>query len=103
MDNNLKDSTYRIIEGKGHPSIVNSDYNIPKCKNLNILMKSFYRLSLILSFLLIAGSCTQEINLSNVPERGFHSNRPAQKWEESLVTGNGIMGAMVAGNLFMKK
>ncbi|MBQ2950157.1 MAG: glycoside hydrolase N-terminal domain-containing protein [Prevotella sp.] len=29
---------------------------------------------------------------------GFHSNRPAMKWEEYLVSGNGTMGLMVAGN-----
>ena len=28
----------------------------------------------------------------------FWSQRPAGRWEESLVTGNGIMGAMVEGN-----
>lgn len=29
---------------------------------------------------------------------GFHSTRPAQNWEEYLVSGNGTMGLMVAGN-----
>ena len=44
-------------------------------------------------------SCKTEINdVGNVPERGFHSNRPANIWEESLVTGNGVMGAMVMGD-----
>lgn len=33
-----------------------------------------------------------------LPVRGFHSNRPAQKWEESLVSGNGKMGVMVQGS-----
>lgn len=36
--------------------------------------------------------------LVDIPTRGFFSNRPAMKWEESLVTGNGIMGSMVEGN-----
>ena len=26
---------------------------------------------------------------------GFYSERPAQRWQESLVTGNGVMGAML--------
>ncbi len=39
-----------------------------------------------------------EIEISNIPERGFYSTRAAEKWEESLVTGNGTMGAMIAGN-----
>ena len=44
-------------------------------------------------------SCKTEVNdVGNVPERGFHSNRPANIWEESLVTGNGVMGAMVMGD-----
>jgi len=32
------------------------------------------------------------------PERGFVSQRPALDWTGSLVTGNGIMGALVPGN-----
>lgn len=40
----------------------------------------------------------QEIDLSYVPSKGFYSNQAARKWEESLVSGNGTMGAMVAGN-----
>ncbi len=45
-------------------------------------------------------SCTQNIDLTKMPDRGFYSSRPAQKWEESLVSGNGVMGAMVAGHPF---
>ncbi|MBN2698895.1 MAG: glycoside hydrolase N-terminal domain-containing protein, partial [Bacteroidales bacterium] len=37
------------------------------------------------------------INVYAVPDRGFMSNRPANSWEEALVSGNGIMGAMVMG------
>ena len=49
--------------------------------------------------LLILWSCSnQSINISDTPKRGFHSSRPALRWEESLVTGNGTMGVMVAGN-----
>lgn len=49
----------------------------------------------LLSFFMGHG---QNIVVSSFPAKGFYSNRPAQKWEESLVTGNGIMGVMVAGN-----
>ena len=31
------------------------------------------------------------------PERGFTSWQPAENWEQSLLTGNGTMGAMVTG------
>ncbi len=40
----------------------------------------------------------EEIDLKSVPARGFLSKRPAMSWEESLVSGNGIMGAMVMGH-----
>lgn len=48
----------------------------------------------ILAVLLFAGASVsaQDQNL------GFYSNRPASSWEEYLVSGNGIMGLMVAGN-----
>ena len=39
----------------------------------------------------------EEISISSAPQRGVYSTRPAQNWEEALVTGNGIMGAMVEG------
>lgn len=66
-------------------------------------MKTFYPLSLIIFVILLLGSCANKTDISHVPQRGFYSNRPAQKWEESLVTGNGTMGAMVAGNPFYEK
>ena len=31
------------------------------------------------------------------PERGFISGKPADNWEQALVTGNGKLGAMVFG------
>jgi len=34
---------------------------------------------------------------SAVPNQGFYSERPAKTWEEYLVSGNGTMGLMVAG------
>ena len=36
--------------------------------------------------------------LFQAPARGFASRRPAANWEHSLVTGNGIQGALVMGN-----
>lgn len=42
----------------------------------------------------------KKIEISKVPAKGFLSRRPATKWEESLVSGNGIMGAMVAGRVY---
>lgn len=32
------------------------------------------------------------------PEHGFVSRLPASKWEESMITGNGTIGALVFGN-----
>lgn len=49
--------------------------------------------SILVVFLLAGISATsQNTNLN------FYSNRPALSWEEYLVSGNGIMGMMVAGN-----
>lgn len=58
-------------------------------------MKSILALGLCLPLWMSCGKA--EIDLNQVPERGFHSDRPAAKWEESLVTGNGTMGLMVEG------
>ena len=33
-----------------------------------------------------------------MPRRGTVSTRPAERWEDSLATGNGIMGALLAGD-----
>lgn len=49
--------------------------------------------------LLALFSCKETvIDVSKIPEKGFHSSRPAKTWEESLVTGNGTMGTMIAGS-----
>lgn len=40
----------------------------------------------------------KEIEISSHPQKGVYSTRPARNWEESVVTGNGVMGAMIAGN-----
>lgn len=47
--------------------------------------------------------CKTELNeVVSSPERGFHSDRPAKIWEESLVSGNGTMGAMVIGDPYQE-
>jgi hypothetical protein len=33
--------------------------------------------------------------ITNIPQRGFISTRPADTWEQALVSGNGKYGAMV--------
>lgn len=40
----------------------------------------------------------KDIDIASQPQRGVYSTRPADNWEESVVTGNGVMGAMIAGN-----
>ncbi len=47
-------------------------------------------------------SCKSEIHTGATPKRGFYSDRPAKIWEESLVSGNGIMGAMVIGDPYQE-
>jgi alpha-L-fucosidase 2 len=56
--------------------------------------------TLFFCILLLSSSCSQHdpIDIGSTPDRGFRSNRPADKWEEGLVSGNGIMGAMVMGH-----
>jgi len=46
----------------------------------------------------ISYSMASNIDVKSVPKRGFWSERPAENWEEALVTGNGIMGAMIEGH-----
>lgn len=36
-----------------------------------------------------------DLSVLKVPERGFVSARPAERWEQALISGNGKMGAMV--------
>jgi hypothetical protein len=39
----------------------------------------------------------QESPVLSAPERGFLSSQPATRWDDALVSGNGVMGAMVYG------
>ena len=45
--------------------------------------------------LLLAGKSIKNTDRNN--NRGFWSEKPARSWEQSLVTGNGTMGALVMG------
>lgn len=59
------------------------------------MKKTIVLLSLLSSAMALMAD---NINISHHPQRGVYSTRPAKNWEESVVTGNGIMGAMVEGN-----
>ncbi len=50
-----------------------------------------------LAFAVLAAIIHPTMLLAASPERGFVSKAPASKWEEALVSGNGIHGAMVFG------
>jgi hypothetical protein len=36
-----------------------------------------------------------DLSVWKIPERGFVSSRPAERWEQALISGNGLIGAMV--------
>ena len=38
-----------------------------------------------------------DLSIWRIPDRGFVSSRPAGRWEQALISGNGKMGAMVMG------
>lgn len=63
-------------------------------------MKTNLIFSFILSFVCLSLSGTQTKDSLITPQYGFYSTRPAKVWEESLVSGNGTMGAMVKGEPF---
>lgn len=59
------------------------------------------KISLLYAFVLLSlTSCDSldEINILQIPERGFYSEKPAVYWTESLLSGNGTMGVMVMGS-----
>ena len=61
-----------------------------------IKSKSSVSISLF-AVLIILFSCKNQ-SLIEAPQHGFISNNPASKWEESLITGNGTIGALVIGD-----
>jgi alpha-L-fucosidase 2 len=61
-------------------------------------MKSTIILTLFLStFQAVISQAEQDEQLINPPGHGFFSRVPATKWEESMLTGNGVIGALVFG------
>jgi hypothetical protein len=50
-------------------------------------------------------SCQERVDekLLPQPEHGFVSKQPASKWEESMLTGNGTIGALVHGNVLKER
>ncbi|MHC4255557.1 MAG: glycosyl hydrolase family 95 catalytic domain-containing protein [Planctomycetota bacterium] len=59
------------------------------------------RVSVIFLSLVSFSACSSQANadelLIEFPEHGFVSKLPASKWEESMLTGNGTIGALVPG------
>ena len=55
---------------------------------------------LLLSFCCLAApiACLAQTGWREGPARGLQSERPADRWEECLLSGDGTMGLMVAGN-----
>jgi hypothetical protein len=57
--------------------------------------------AIALAFILIGAAAqplsAQSERIIQTPERGYVSIRPAERWEDGLMTGNGNMGAMVQG------
>lgn len=45
----------------------------------------------------ILASCEDRLGKTDIPDRGFWSEKPADTWEQALVTGNGTQGALVMG------
>jgi hypothetical protein len=62
--------------------------------NSNLLNSPLILLGLMVWFI---SGCSDNKQVSNIPIRGFWSEKPAQNWEQALVTGNGTMGALVMG------
>lgn len=60
------------------------------------------RVSVIILSSLLFDACSLPTNMDELlipfPEHGFVSRLAASKWEESMITGNGTMGALVLGN-----
>jgi alpha-L-fucosidase 2 len=55
------------------------------------------RLSLLVVLVVSCQNISDELLITQ-PEHGFVSRLPAARWEESMITGNGTIGALVYGN-----
>lgn len=65
------------------------------CKSDKYKMRNFFLLlAVCVSFQVYSAD---KNGWKQSPECGFYSERPASKWEEFLLSGNGTMGVMVAG------
>jgi hypothetical protein len=67
---------------------------------INSSMKSAFCKSLVLLFVCVLPAlfaCRSNHENNDFQNRGFWSEKPAQTWEQSLVTGNGTMGVLVMG------
>lgn len=71
--------------GSGHARMIAVKWNVPFMKTSHIVVEQ-----------LPYAHKTDKRN-------SFYSERPAQRWEESLVTGNGVMGAMIDGSPYDEK
>jgi hypothetical protein len=60
---------------------------------------AFWSMFVVLIFL---STCKKQ-PLIQAPEHGFITNNPASKWEESLITGNGTIGALVIGDVHKER
>jgi alpha-L-fucosidase 2 len=60
------------------------------------------KMSIIMLSMLSFNACASQVNtdepLIEYPEHGFVSRLAASKWEESMLTGNGTIGALVPGD-----
>jgi hypothetical protein len=68
------------------------------CDLRNELRRLAAVILLLLSFDTVASQATADEMLISPPEHGFVSRLPASKWEESMITGNGTIGALVFGD-----
>ncbi|HOM94203.1 MAG TPA: glycoside hydrolase N-terminal domain-containing protein [Candidatus Saccharicenans sp.] len=59
--------------------------------------KKFFVIFLLVFTICVYARPNDNLLPKMIPERGFVSTTPANNWEQSLITGNGKMGAMVYG------
>lgn len=66
---------------------------------LNRTPQRIFPFGLILLIVIMVSFCSAPKDLlMDPPEHGFVSRLPASKWEESMITGNGTMGALIHGH-----
>jgi hypothetical protein len=65
---------------------------------LGMMLRWLSVVILLMSFNTFASQTNPGELLISAPQHGFVSRLPASRWEESMLTGNGTMGALVLGN-----